>query len=451
MSKTEARPDALELLHDVIARAKRAGADAADAVYFIGVSQSASFRMGKAEDIERAEGSDLGLRVLIGRRQSFISSTDTASPALDELVERALAMARNAPEDRYCGLADPTLLAKTWPDLDLADTAEPAVEALIARARVAEEAALAVKGVTNSEGAGADWGRSEVALATSGGFAGRFSSSRHGVSVSVVAGNKETGMERDYDFAATRHLSDLAPAEAIGRHAGELAVKRVGPRKVASCKVPVIYSPRVAPSLIGHFVGAIAGPAITRGTSFLKDRMNQPVFAAGIRIIDDPHRPRGLKSRPFDGEGVATKRSALIQDGRLTTWLLDSASARQLGLTATGHASRGTASPPSPSTSNLYLEPGALSPDELIKDITQGFYVTELIGMGVNGVTGDYSRGASGFWIEDGRITYPVSELTIASNLKEMYRQLTPANDLVFKYGTDSPTLRVEGMTVAGT
>jgi PmbA protein len=451
MPSSERRPDALNLLTDLIGKARRAGADAADAVHFAGISQSASYRLGKTEDIERAEGSDLGLRVFIGKRQAFVSSSDASPQALGELLERAIAMARNAPEDRYCGLADPARLAKTFPDLDLADDAEPTVEALVARARVAEEAALAVKGVTNSEGAGADWGRSRVALATSDGFAAGYAASHHGVSVSVIAGDQAQGMERDYDFASARHLSDLAAADAVGRHAGEQAIKRVGPRKVPSCKVPVVYAPRVALSLLGHLAGAIAGPSITRGTSFLKDRLHERVFAPGIRVVDDPHRRRGMKSRPFDGEGVANAKLDLVADGRLTTWLLDSASARQLGLASTGHASRGTASPPSPSTANLYLEPGGVTPDELIDDIVQGFYVTELIGMGVNGVTGDYSRGAAGFWIENGKITYPVSELTIAGNLKDMFRHMAPANDLVFKYGTDSPTVRVEGMTVAGT
>jgi len=451
MPATARHPAALDLLADLIARARRAGADAADAVHFTGVSESASYRLGKTEDIERAEGNDLGLRVFIGKRQSFVSSTDASPAALGELVERAIAMARNAPEDRYCGLADPARLAKEFPDLDLVDDAEPTVEALVARARVAEEAALAVTGVTNSEGAGAGWSRSEVALATSDGFAGSYASSHHSVSVSVIAGDQARGMERDYDFASARHLCDLAAAETVGRQAGELAVRRVGPRKVASCKAPVVFAPRVALSLLGHLAGAIAGPSITRGTSFLKNRLHEPVFAAGIRITDDPHRRRGIKSRPFDGEGVANRKLDLVEDGRLTTWLLDSASARQLGLAATGHASRGTASPPSPSTANLYLAPGPLTPEALIGDIAQGFYVTELIGMGVNGVTGDYSRGAAGFWIENGKIAYPVSELTIAGNLKDMFRALTPANDLVFKYGTDSPTVRVEGMTVAGT
>ena len=441
---------ALDLLTDLIGRSRAAGASAADAVLFESTSLAASYRLGKREDIERSESSDLGLRIFLGQRQAFVSSTDRSPAALQALVERALAMAKVAPEDKYCGLADATTLSRDPPELDLADHSEPDVDALTERARQAEEAALAISGVTNSEGAGADWSHGMVALATSAGFAETYSGSRHGVSVSVIAGS-DTGMERDYEFASVRHLSDLEDAAKIGRDAGERAVRRLNPRKVATRKVPVVFAPRVANSLLGHLVGAIAGPAVARGTSFLKDKLNQQIFAGNINIIDDPHRRRGLRSKPFDGEGVANRRIALIEQGRLTTWLLDSASGRQLGMPSTGHASRGTAGPPSPTVSNLYLEPGPVTPHELIEDISDGFYVTELIGFGVNPVTGDYSRGAAGFWIEQGEIGYPVSELTIAGNLKDMFLQLTPANDLVFKYGSDSPTIRIEGMTVAGT
>jgi PmbA protein len=257
-------------------------------------------------------------------------------------------------------------------------------------------------------------------------------------------------MERDYEFSTAVYGRDLEDAAALGRRAGEKAVRRLGARKPATGKVTVIYDPRAANSLLGHLAGAISGPAIARGTSFLKDKMGQAIFAPGITIADDPHRQRGLRSRPFDAEGVATTRRNVVEDGRLTTWILSLSSARQLGLETTGHAVRGTSGPPSPATTNLYLEPGKLSPEALMADIRNGFYVTEMMGMGVNGITGDYSRGAAGFWIENGQITYPVSEVTIAGNLKDMFRQLTPANDLVFRYGINAPTLRVEGMTVAG-
>jgi PmbA protein len=288
-----------------------------------------------------------------------------------------------------------------------------------------------------------------VTLATSEGFFGAYAGTSHSVGVSVLSG-EGTSMERDYESASARHSSDLDSSETIGRSAGERAVKRLNPRRVKSQSVPVVFDPRVSAGLIGHFAGAISGASIARGVSFLKEFMGKPVFAPGIAIIDDPHRIRGLRSKPFDGEGVKNQRRAIVEDGVLTTWLLDCSSAKQLGLTSTGHAARGTGGPPSPSTTNFYMEAGKLSPNELMADIREGLYLTELMGMGVNGVTGDYSRGAAGFWIENGQIAYPVSEITIASNLKEMFRNLTPANDLVFRYGTNAPTLRVEGMTIAG-
>jgi PmbA protein len=443
------RRPATEILSDLINKVKRLGADAADAIFVEGTSLSTTWRMGKLEDVERSEGHDLGLRVFVGQRQATVSATDLSERSLGPLPERALAMARLAPEDPYCGLAPRELLATSFPDLDIDDDFEPSTERLIALARVAEESALANKGVTNSEGGSAGWGRSRVTLVTSEGFAQTYGGSSSSVSCSVLAGSG-TAMERDYDFTSARHFEDLGPAQEVGRVAAERALKRLNPRKVKSCSVPVVFDPRDSMSLVGHFAGAINGISVARGTSFLKDKMGEQIFRRGVRVIDDPHRKRGMRSKPFDGEGVANRKTALIDNGVLQTWVLDTAAARQLKLKSTGHAARGTGGPPSPSTTNLYMEAGALTPKELIADITQGLYVTELIGMGVNGVTGDYSRGAAGFWIENGEITYPVSEITIAGNLKDMFRNLTPANDLVFKYGTNAPTLRVEGMTVAG-
>src|SRR5690349_1920865 len=444
------RDDALDILTDLIAKAKRLGADAADAVLFEGASISHARRLGKVEKLERSEGYDLGLRVFFGKRQATVSSNDRSAAALEELAERAVTMARVVPEDPYCGIAAPEDLARDIPRLDIFDPAEPAPETLIERAMAAEDAARAVSGVTNSEGAEAGWGRSKVVLAASNGFTGSYETSGQGVSVAVVAGNG-TGMERDYDFASAVYGADLEDAAAVGKRAGERAVKRLKPRKVASQKVPVVFDPRIARSLIGHLTGAISGPSIARGTSFLKDKLGQQIFAKGIFVREDPHRQRGLRSKPFDAEGIANQRRAIVEDGVLTTWLLDLASARQLGLKTTGHAARGTGSPPGPAPTNLWLEPGKLSPQELMADIAQGFYVTELMGMGVNGITGDYSRGAAGFWIERGALAYPVSEVTIAGNLKEMFLQLAAAADLEFKTGFDAPTVRIEGMTVAGT
>jgi PmbA protein len=441
--------DPQAILGSLLDAAKRCGADAADALYVEGVSSSVSYRIGKLEDVERAESTDVGLRVFVGQKVAFISSTDFSADALAALPGRAVQMARLAPEDKFAGLAPTGRLAKDIPALDLEDATEPSAEILIERARAVEGAALAVKGVTNSEGGGASFSRSAVALATSTGFYGRYAGTSHSIGVAVLAG-EGTGMERDYDHASTRHAADLRSAEDIGRTAGEKAVRRLNPRSMKSQALPVVFHPDEAAGLLGHFAGAISGSAIARGVSFLKDRMDRGVFAPGITIMDDPHRMRGLRSKPFDGEGVANARRALIEDGKLTTWLLDCASARQLGLETTGHAARGTGGPPSPSTTNLYLEAGKLSVKDLIADIRQGFYVTELMGMGVNGVTGDYSRGAAGFWIENGEIAFPVSEVTIAGNLKDMFARLTPASDLEFRHGTNAPTVRIEGITLAG-
>ncbi|HEX7390454.1 MAG TPA: metallopeptidase TldD-related protein, partial [Acidiphilium sp.] len=333
--------------------------------------------------------------------------------------------------------------------LDMDDPAEPALETLMRRAGEAEEAALAFPGITNSEGAGASWSRNHVALATSRGFAGAYTRSSHGVSVSPIAGDG-VAMQRDYEYSSAVHGADLNDPAGLGRAAAERAVSRLNPGRPATAKLPVVFHPRIAGSLLGHFAGAINGAAIARGTSFLKDAMGKSVFAPGVSVIDDPKRVRGLRSRAFDGEGQAVMRRSLIEDGVLTTWLLDSRSAAQLGLVTTGHASRGASSPPSPAPTNLYLAPGALTADALIADIKLGLYVIELIGHGVNGITGDYSRGAAGFMIRDGQLAEPVAEITIAGNLRDMFRHLTPASDLEFRRGTDAPTVRIEGMTLAG-
>ena len=441
--------DPQTIVASLLDAAAKAGADAADALYVEGISSSVSYRLGKLEDVERAENYDLGLRVFVGQKVAFVSSTDFSPDAIAALPGRAVAMARLAPEDKFASLAPVERLATALPNLDLEDAAEPGADVLIARARDAEGAALAVSGVTNSEGGGASFSRNAVALATSTGFYGRYAGTSHSIGVAVLAG-EGTAMERDYDHASARHAGDLRTPEDIGRTAGEKTVRRLNPRSMPSQTLPVVFHPDEAAGLLSHFTGAISGAAIARGVSFLKDRLGTQVFGSAINIIDDPHRMRGLRSKPFDGEGVANSRRALIENGKLTSWLLDCASARQLGLQTTGHAARGTGGPPSPSATNLYLEAGKLSVKDLIADIRQGFYVTELMGMGVNGVTGDYSRGAAGFWIEHGEIAFPVSEVTIAGNLKEMFARLTQADDLEFRHGVNSPTVRIEGMTLAG-
>ena len=439
----------LTLLDRLIGKALAAGADAADALFAQGASLSLAYRLGEREKLSRAESTDLGLRVLIGKRQAIVSSSDMSDNALAELVERAMAMARTVPEDRFTGLASPDELATEFPDIEDCDDQEFTADALAERAKRAEDAARAVPGITNSEGTEAGWSRGTIAIVGSNGFARSRASSRHWISAAVIAG-RDTAMERDYDYANTVFAEDLATPEDIGRSAGEKAVGRLNPQKVKSAQVPIIYDPRVSNTLLGHLAGAINGDAVARGTTFLKDKLGKNIFSDAITIVDDPLRRRGLRSRCFDGEGVQTARLNVVDKGRLTTWILDLRTARQLKLATTGHASRGTASPPSPSTSNLYLEAGKIAPKELMADIKTGFYVTELMGFGINGVTGDYSRGASGFWIENGDIAYPVTEVTIAGNLKDMFARLTAADDLEFRYGTNAPTLRVDGMTVAG-
>jgi len=439
----------LERLDDLLRRARKAGADAADAVFVQGASLSIAERLGKPEKLERAEGRDLGLRVFVGKRQAIVSSSDISSQALGELADRAVAMAKAVPEDPFCGIADPADLATAIPELDLCDPDEPATETLMTRLRAAEDAARSVPGVTNSEGAEAGWSRSLVALAATNGFRQGYAVSSSSISVSVLAG-EGTAMEHDYDFTSAVYGSELESPAVMGKRVGEKAVRRLNPRKVATVKVPIVYDPRVSNSIVGHLAGAINGAGIARGVSFLKDKMGKMVLPAGMDIIDDPHRRRGLRSRPFDGEGLANRRMALVEDGVLKTWVLDLRSARQLNRKSTGHAARGTSSPPGPSTTNLYLSAGKETPKQLMADIESGFYCTDLIGFGVNNVTGDYSRGASGFWIEKGELAYPVSEITIAGNLTEMFQNLRAANDLTFRFGTNAPTLRIDGMTVAG-
>ena len=443
-------PQALDRLDAALAAAKSAGADTADALYVGDGSTSVSVRLGKLEDIGRSEGEEVGIRVFIGQRSASVSSSDLSVAALATAAERAVAMARLAPEDQWAGLAPADLLfTGVLPDLDIDDGQDPSAESLRDIAMAAEDAARAIPGVTNSEGGGGSAGRVVTALATSTGFRGGKKSTSYGSSASVLAG--EGGdMQRDYAWHSARHFSDLEDAASIGARAGTRAISRLNPIKLETAPLPIVFDPRISGSLVGHLIGAITGSAITRGTSFLKDALGTAVFDSNITIIDDPLRPRGLRSRSFDGEGLPVARSALIDKGVLTGWLLDAASARQLGLQPTGHAARGTSGPPGAGATNLHMEAGTDTPAALLSGIRRGFYVTELIGMGVNGLTGDYSRGASGFLIEDGEITVAVAEVTIAGNLKDMFKALVPANDLSFRHATNVPTLRIDGMTVAG-
>jgi PmbA protein len=434
----------------LVARARAAGADAADAVYHADASQSVQVRLGAIEDVERSENEHASLRVFVGSANATIGATEFSDAALSELAARAVAMARAAPDDRFAGLAPAELLLRAAPPaLDLVDAARLTPAELRARAEETEDAARAVAGVSNSEGASASLGESTVALATSDGFSGCYATTSHSLSASVVAG-EGSGMQRDYAYRATRHAGDLLSPAEIGTLAGTRAVARLAPATLPSGPRPVVFDPRIGGSLIGHLLGAISGSAIARKASFLLGREGEQVFAPGITIVDDPLRPRGPRSRPFDGEGLPTTRRALVEDGRLTGWLMDAASARQLGRTPTGHAARGRGGPPSVAPGNVSLERGSVTRAELIADIADGVLVTELIGQGVNGVTGDYSRGASGFRIVNGEIAGPVAGITIAGNLLEMFANLRAADDLELYRGIDVPTMRVDGMTVAG-
>jgi PmbA protein len=438
--------DLTERASRLVEAAKKAGADAADAVCIRGVSLAVEVRLGKVEETRRAEGDDFTLRAFVGKRSASVSANVLTDPA--ELAERVVAMARVAPEDPFNGLADADRLARTFPDLDLLDESVPSADDLTGTALAAEDAARAIKGVTNSGGASASWRLAGIVLATSHGFAGAYSASRFGISASAIAGTG-TGMERDYEVEGRIHRADLPDPAEIGRKAGERAVKRIGPRQLATGKGVVVYDPRISTGLIGHLAGAANGAAIARKTSFLIDRLGQPVFSPAIQVSDDPLRKRGLASRPFDGEGVAAAPLDLVKDGVLMTWLLDSTSARELHLATNGRAARGGANT-TPGVTNLTLAPGVMTPEELIAEAGNGLYVTELIGHGANLITGDYSRGAAGFAIENGVLTHPVSEITIAGNLADMFLAMKPANDLVYRFAVNAPTVAVDGLTIAG-
>ncbi|HET9638737.1 MAG TPA: TldD/PmbA family protein [Allosphingosinicella sp.] len=444
IKEAEARAAAL------IERASRAGADAADAFYYANASTSVQVRLGELEDVARNEAETIALRLFVGSRSASVSSSDLAEEALAALVERAMAMAREAPEDPWSGLApEERLIREPGPDVDGDDGGDPSPLELKRRSLEIEEAGRGVEGITNSEGAGVSASRSLFALATSHGFCRGYSTSGYSSSASLIAG-EGSEMQRDYAYHSVRHYAELDDPETLGRRAGERAVARLRPAKLPSGTMPVLFDPRVGNTLLGHLMSAISGPSITRRTSFLLDKEGERLFGGEVTIRDDPHRPRGLRSKPFDGEGLPTRPTNVIDSGRLTGWLLDSASARQLGRAPTGHAVRSSGGAPSVGVTNVHMEPGRLTAEQLIGEVERGVYVTQLIGQGVNPVTGDYSRGAGGFIIEQGRLGPPVAEITIAGNLLDMYARIVPADDLQFRYTANVPTLRIDGMTVAG-
>ncbi|KQP48379.1 modulator protein [Brevundimonas sp. Leaf280] len=450
MTETLAAPVSTDLLNDIVKAALKAGADAAEAVSADRRSLSVGVRNGKLEDVEREESRDLGLRVFVGQRQASVSASDLSPATQQRLVERAVAMARLAPEDPYAGFAPEDRLARgPFIDLDLFDPSERSAQTLEQVSAEAEAAALAVPGVARSEGGHAGWSSSRWRLVTSHGFDGAYQGSAFSLGVGVIA-EKDGAMERGGESRSTRHLSDLPSADLIGRTAGERAVSRVGPRKIASTTAPVIFDNRMAGQIVSPAIGAISGPSIARGTSFLKDRMGQRVFAEGVTLIDDPFRPRGMGSTPFDDEGVMVHKRALFDDGVLTTWLLNSASARQLGLETTGHASRGLAGPSGVSTHNLHMEPGERDLAGLMADAGTGLLVTSMFGPSLNGNTGDWSAGVSGFWFENGVIAYPVSEVTVAGKLTDLYLRIERGSDLEFRGGFNVPSLMFDAVAIAG-
>lgn len=450
MTETLAAPVSTDLLNDIVKAALKAGADAAEAVSADRRSLSVGVRNGKLEDVQREESRDLGLRVFVGQRQASVSASDLSPATQARLVERAVAMARLAPEDPHAGFAPEDRLARgPFVDLDLFDPSERSAQTLEQVSAEAEAAALAVTGVARSEGGHAGWSSSRWRLVTSHGFDGAYEGSAFSLGVGVIA-EKDGAMERGGESRSTRHLSDLPGADLIGRTAGERAVARVGPRKIASTTAPVIFDNRMAGQIVSPAIGAISGPSIARGTSFLKDRMGQRVFAEGVTLIDDPFRPRGMGSTPFDDEGAMVQKRALFDDGVLTTWLLNSASARQLGLETTGHASRGLAGPSGVSTHNLHMEPGERDLAGLMADAGTGLLVTSMFGPSLNGNTGDWSAGVSGFWFENGVIAYPVSEVTVAGKLTDLYLRIQRGSDLEFRGGFNVPSLMFDAVAIAG-
>ncbi|MDD7970002.1 TldD/PmbA family protein [Roseinatronobacter sp. HJB301] len=436
----------------LLAAARAAGAESADAIAVEARSVSIDVRKGGLEQAERAEGLDIGLRVFVGQRQACISSSDTRPETLQAMASRAVAMAREAPVDPYAGLAGADQLAtmRAADRLELFDPSpEPDPAALQEDARRAEAAALAVEGVTQVQSASAAYGQQAIWLAASNGFAGGYARSSRHISCVAISG-EGTGMERDWCGEGRIFQADLPSPEYVGNLAAERTIARSGARRPKTGTYPVLYDERIASSLIGHLLGAINGSAISRGSSWLRDAMGTAVLPDGMSLVEDPLRTRRSGSRPFDAEGLASRVKNLVQDGVLQSWVLDLASARKLGLESTGNAVRGTSAPPSPSTSNVILTQGSNTREDLMRDMGTGLLVTSLIGSTINPNTGDYSRGASGFWVENGEIAYAVNECTIAGNLRDMLRRIIPANDAQDHLSSVVPSLLVEGMMLAG-
>ena len=438
-----------EKFYYLIKESKKSGADNVDVIYVQSTNIDIGCRLKKIEKLERSESSDLGLRYLKNKKQVILSTNDLNKKSLDQLIEKASAMVKAVPQNPYCEIAKKNEIIKKVPNLEIYDPKEPSISALKDKVIEAEKGGLNVKGVTNSEGAEIGWCKSHIHLLNSNGLDVNYTTSNYSLYAILIAG-KGTSMEREYEFGNSIFEKDLPKAKLIGQKAGELAVKKLNPKKIKTNKIPVIFSPRVANSFLKHLSNSINGSSIARKTSFLKNKLGKKIFSSEINITDNPLKKRGLQSKPFDGEGLTTKELKVVENGELKSWFLDLSTANQLKLKSTGHASRSISSPPSPSPTNLFFKPGNISPENLIGNIKKGIYLTELMGSSVNLINGDYSRGGSGFWIDKGEITYPINEITIADNLLEMFKKMYLANDLEFKQGLNSPTMLIEDMTVAG-
>ena len=437
------------LIENLLSLALKSGADEAEVIVAKGQGQSAECRLGKIEAVERSEASDVGLTVYIGRKSASVSSTKMDNDSIQKMVSRSVAMAKLAPENPYTGIASRDQIAKEWNEINMLDQYIPSPEKLIELAKETEHFARSIKGITNSEGSEASWGKTDIGMISSNGFFGHLERSSHSLSVSVIAG-EDAEMETDYDYSATAFAEDMRSPKEVGIRAGERAVSRLNSVKGKTGNYPIIFDSRVSRSIAGHIAQSINGSSVARGLSMFQDKMNEKILSSSINVVDNPNLFRGHGSVPFDGEGLATKKRNLITNGVLNGWLLDLASSRQLNLEPTGNARRGIGGPASPGSSNFIIEPGNLTPEELRKEIKEGLLITEFIGSAVNMITGDYSRGVSGFWIDNGEITYPISEITIASNLKEMFLKMTAGNDLETSHSIIAPSLRIESMTVAG-
>jgi len=439
-----------DILSYLVESSLKNGASAVDVLLAEGADISVSVRLGKLESLERSETKDVGLRLFIGKQQAIVSSSAVDKDSLDMLVERAISMAKLSPPDPFCGIADPNEITKEFRELNMFDSELKSPERLIECAKEAEESALSVDKVTNSEGASSAFAQYSKYIMASNGFYGHSKKSISNISVSAIAGTG-TDMQTDYESFSCVYSADLPSPSIVGKSAGERAAKKLFPKKMQTKRIPVVFDKRISGELIGAFLSSISGSAIARGTSFLKDYLGKQAFGSSITITEDPFMNKGLRSRAFDDEGLLPSKKNLIENGVLTTWLLDLRSARQLSMKSTGNAKRSTSSIPSPGSFNVYMQKGSLSKEALLKDIKEGFYVTETMGMGINGITGDYSQAANGFWIENGEIAFPVNEMTIAGNLKDMFLSLIPADDLEYRYGIDTPTICIPQMTVAGT